>query len=209
MYNDANRTGIILKVSLIVLFVIYIVFMFISHHRQNKKLLTENSDMNYIIHSIPQIFDVFIVIDLENNTYRYMTGSKPSKFNISSSGDYNILADKIIETVSDESIKQHMSSFLDPEIMKVKLVNADFTGKRILVVEYNELNREIVCEILKEHGLVMEKAENGAEAVEMVKRSEPGYENQSLENKELAAVPIIAMTANAFDETGKSALSLE
>lgn len=96
---------------------------------------------------------------------------------------------------------------------------------RILLVEDNQLNQEIAVEILEEAGFSVDVAENGQIAVNVLKESAPGYYQlvlmdvqmpvmngydatraiRRLENRELASIPIIAMTANAFDEDKKAA----
>ena len=103
---------------------------------------------------------------------------------------------------------------------------ADFGGKKILLVEDNELNQEIAKAILQDYGFAVDAVADGAEAVEKIKGSEGaaydlvlmdiqmpgmnGYEAtrkiRRLEDPVRAAIPIIAMTANAFEEDKKKAL---
>lgn len=102
----------------------------------------------------------------------------------------------------------------------------DFIGKRALIVDDVEINREILLELLKETGLAMDVAENGQEAVEMFDKSAPGYydiifmdvqmpvmdgftatkEIRAAARPDAAKVYIVAMTANVLKEDVQKAL---
>ena len=115
----------------------------------------------------------------------------------------------------------------EPEDLKALLAaGPDFRGRCLLLVEDNELNREIAVEILSGYGFLVDTAENGAVAVERVQNSTPGkydlvlmdvqmpvmngYEAtkqiRMLDDPALAGITILAMTANVFEEDRKKAL---
>ena len=101
-----------------------------------------------------------------------------------------------------------------PEVM-----DYDFSGKRVLLAEDNALNTEVAVMLLKNKGFAVETAENGLRAMEMFSKSEKGYYDailmdirmplmdgltaatsiRHLSNEDAAEIPIVAMTANAFD----------
>jgi CheY-like chemotaxis protein len=101
----------------------------------------------------------------------------------------------------------------------------ELKGKRILVVEDNMINREIARELLEDEGFIIEEAEDGTVAVSMLESKEKGYYEFVLmdiqmpimngytatrkirgsDNTDIADIPIIAMTANAFSEDKKNA----
>ncbi len=102
----------------------------------------------------------------------------------------------------------------------------DFSGKRILLVEDNEFNREISRYILENIGLEVEEAENGSVAVGKVMNAPAGHydlilmdiqmpimdgytaaqEIRHIEDSRLASIPIVALTANAFAEDKEKSL---
>lgn len=129
------------------------------------------------------------------------------------------------------TVKIHISFRIQKRVHKKienndEIVDISLEGLRILLVEDNELNREIAKDILEETGIIVEEAEDGSIAVEKVKSSKPGYYDlvlmdiqmphmdgytatqniRALDNPELADIPIVAMTANAFEEDKNKAL---
>ena len=98
--------------------------------------------------------------------------------------------------------------------------------KRILLAEDNDLNAEIACEILKSEGYLVEHASHGQQCVEMLQEAEDGYydlilmdiqmpfmdgyeackEIRKMKDMQKANIPIIAMTANAFEEDKQMAI---
>ena len=118
------------------------------------------------------------------------------------------------------------SPFATPKEEDDKAQAVSFEGKKVLLVEDNELNQEIAVEILQGAGFVVEVADDGESAVERMEQSAPGqydlilmdiqmpimngYEAtekiRALGDPRVAGIPIIAMTANAFDEDRRAAL---
>ena len=104
----------------------------------------------------------------------------------------------------------------------------ELKGKRILLVDDNELNREILAEVLLSHGLLVEKANNGKEALSAVTEHDPGYYHfvltdiemprmdgyestlriRKLPNRIRANTPIVALTANAASENRDRAFAV-
>ena len=102
----------------------------------------------------------------------------------------------------------------------------DFTGRRLLVAEDNELNWEIASELLSAVGFTLDWAENGKICVEKYQVAEPGYYDailmdlrmpemngleaartiRAMSREDASRIPIIAMTADAFSDDIKACL---
>lgn len=118
-----------------------------------------------------------------------------------------------IQSSTHDDVTENESHIMSPS-------SYDFSGKRILLVEDNEMNLEIAQEILEMTGAEVDTAENGKIALDKVNDSNPGYYDiiimdiqmpvmngydaaiaiRSLDRSDTKALPIIAMTANAFAE---------
>ena len=118
------------------------------------------------------------------------------------------------------------NNLVEKDDAKASWMNFSFDGKRILLVEDNELNREIAVEILSETGFAVDTAPDGTDAVSMMAKVEENYYDailmdvqmpimdgyeatrtiRALPRKDVSTLPIIAMTANAMDEDKEAAL---
>jgi signal transduction histidine kinase/response regulator of citrate/malate metabolism len=113
------------------------------------------------------------------------------------------------------------------EIEEVETVKEyNLQGKRILLAEDNKLNREIAVTLLEDAGAIVDTAENGKIAYDLIRSSNPGYyvlvlmdiqmpvmngyeaarRIRRLEDEQLSQIPVIAMTANAFEQDKRTAL---
>ena len=116
--------------------------------------------------------------------------------------------------------------FTEEQVMTKEIVNNEMKHKRILLAEDNDLNAEIAIEILKSEGYLVEHASHGQQCIEMLQNASDGYfdlilmdiqmpfmngyeackEIRKMKDTQKANIPIIAMTANAFEEDKQMAM---
>lgn len=116
--------------------------------------------------------------------------------------------------------------FAEEQVMTKEIVNNEMKHKRILLAEDNDLNAEIAIEILKSEGYLVEHASHGQQCIEMLQNASDGYfdlilmdiqmpfmnsyeackEIRKMKDTQKANIPIIAMTANAFEEDKQMAM---
>lgn len=129
----------------------------------------------------------------------------------SSNAQISILLDDMLGIKLPNNKPQTKDNLSDAQRLK---------GCRVLVVDDNEMNREISKDLLEDNGLIVEEAENGQQALDMIRAANPRYYDcvlmdimmpvmdgleatkqiRALPERVRAMIPIIAMTANAFEE---------
>lgn len=121
------------------------------------------------------------------------------------------------------AIPLELGESMEEEIQEGEI---SFEGRRVLVVEDNELNAEIAMTLLEERGFQVDCVYNGAEAVERIRTTEPGTYDvilmdimmpvmdgleatrtiRDMEREDCHTIPIVAMSANAFDDDLKKSV---
>jgi len=124
MISDGNIVGIQLEAMLIGLFAIYVVILVIRAGHEKKLLEVANREMGYIINGVSTLFPRFAMADFQENTYQYLSGTKPEDAGLAVQGDY-------------EDLRRHLSSFQEDE------------GQREEVAR--QLHRDAIIAALSEH----------------------------------------------------------
>ena len=121
MIQSANQTGMTLQVILIGLFLAYIVFLIVRSRRERKDLETENQEMGYVLNSVTELFDRAILVDLEEDTYRFVAGTVPEKPEFPEEGRYEDFAAYLCTFLAEEMEQRQFEELLDLETVRRNL----------------------------------------------------------------------------------------
>ncbi|MCM1536988.1 MAG: response regulator [bacterium] len=115
MIQAENLVGIRLEAMLIGLFVLYMIAVLVTIRREKKLLEKENTEMGYIINGVNTLFSRFAMVDLENDTYQYLAGTRPENSGLSVSGDYQDLARYLSGLLIEEDARKEFAEFIDKQ----------------------------------------------------------------------------------------------
>ncbi|MCI8855618.1 MAG: response regulator [Clostridiaceae bacterium] len=113
MIADANHIGMILQISLIGLFVMYILALLLQARRHRRILESENREMGYVINGVSALFTRFILADLEEDTYHYLAGTTPEYRELAASGQYQDFTSHFCSRLTKEEDRQRFQTLLD------------------------------------------------------------------------------------------------
>ena len=126
MVKRANFAGIILEICLIVLFVIYIAFLVIRAGKQRKKLEAENKFIGDVLQGVNILFSSrYLIVNLENNHYSYITGDRTMNNNIPMEGLYTDIIKAHAADIVGEEDKKAFIHFSQIETLRENLSNND------------------------------------------------------------------------------------
>ncbi len=121
MINSANQTGMILQFSLIGMFAVYILILVIQARRERIRLEHENTEMGYVASGTSELFDRFILVDLEKETYRYLLGTTPLDKTFPTSGKYEDFVKYVCSEMADEENAQAFTRYFAKETIMEEL----------------------------------------------------------------------------------------
>lgn len=143
-------------------------------------------------------------------------------------GTIEVKSKKDVGTTFIVTIDHRIAKRVELSKVDTETHDADFESKRILLAEDNELNAEIAIAVLSEFGFEIERAADGQECVDMLKKADAGYYDvilmdiqmphmngyeatkaiRAMDDEKKSQIAILAMTANAFEEDKREALKV-
>jgi signal transduction histidine kinase/CheY-like chemotaxis protein/PAS domain-containing protein len=115
MIRDENFVGICLEMMLIGLFVLYILTLLVRARRERKILERENREMGYIISGVNTLFSRFIMVNLETDTYQYLSGTRPENREIPTSGSFHELSKYLCSIIVEEEGRAEFAQQIDKD----------------------------------------------------------------------------------------------
>ena len=121
MIGSANNAGVILELSLIGIFILYIVFLVIQNTREYRLLEQEDREKGYVIRGVTTLFTRFALADLDAGTYRYLYGTAPQQIGLADSGRYEDFAEALAGHMINADERRHFAKELALEAVRRNL----------------------------------------------------------------------------------------
>lgn len=114
MQNSANTVGMTLEAGLIALFIAYLAVLMVQERRHRKRLIKAKKEAEEIVEGVNRLFNRFILVNLEQDTYQYINGEVPSFAEFPSSGNYSefllFFSDKFVKSQDTVPMEQVLSA---------------------------------------------------------------------------------------------------
>lgn len=148
MTKNANWMVFALETAFIIIFLIYVSAVITAGHRQKKILLRENREMSYVLSGILKLFDRFVLVDLEEDRYKYLSGETSERGGISKEGEYSRLVEYIAEQAAEAGGRKRLFSLLERESIQEHMAEGTDdlrfeyrSGRKALLWE----NLDVIC----------------------------------------------------------------
>ena len=115
MIDDANFSAIALQIVLIGLFICYIIFLLVQARRERMRLEQENLDLGYVTKGTNTLFSRFVLVDLEEDSYRFLCGTVPEREGFPISGRYQDFAAYLCAFVTEDDERESLAGQLEEQ----------------------------------------------------------------------------------------------
>jgi signal transduction histidine kinase/DNA-binding response OmpR family regulator len=175
--QKANKAGIQLLLALVSIFAVCLLVVFISSKIQRKKLISANNEKAYVIHGVTQIFKIFVRIDIKNNTYSYLAGTRPRNGNVPLTGNYDGFVE-YVSSMAEDSEKESLCQFLSLESLQKNMdEETDSLRYEYLVnAEYKKWDSINLFCMRREKGKVVEILLAGQDVTRIKEREQKSYQ---------------------------------
>ncbi len=125
MTKVVNLEGVQLGLGLILALAVYIVFLIIINYIQNRRLVKDNRDKSYVVDALTQLYDRFVYVNLDAQTYRYVADTTPTDGNIVAEGAYADFRKSVVASFKDGYDRKWLSNKLAIAQIKQDLGNGN------------------------------------------------------------------------------------
>lgn len=133
MSTTATSDSVVMIFALLIITFVFSIVMALYFRAERKAVDKENREMTYLTNGTASFGDWYVLVDLSNNTYKYMYGNKPPVKKIKKNGSYDAIADIVANTAMNDEDKEYLANLINREEIEEHFIE---TGNTVLQYIY-------------------------------------------------------------------------